>query len=592
MQSGTDAPRVGVPLTGAVAWNSTASDPPLAARAAHLASLKQPKSVLELYSRACEEADPHNARRMALLPVTRALLKMRRIDLALTVHRRHVQECAHPPDARSTCALFLALCRTAQLVEAAAMLEALERAHPAPGIGEGTGDVDAVPPAHHPADVAAGAHGTGGAGSAAGGERDADATDDEEPLWLVTGTVMRPALALAYLDAGSVDEALAVARRLCAPVQCLPPPHIVTQLVRGFGKRRCPEGVLACLEAQTAAAQSSDADGLQAIVDALVHSVSFVKGGVSMATLPSSPMPEVAFIGRSNVGKSSLVNMVLGRRAIAYTSKTPGKTQQYNYFVVNEPRPTTSRTFGGRRGGGGGGGGGSGGGSGPPARSMPSFHLVDMPGLGYAKVPGAERKKWLQFLRQYSTQRPQLRLIVHLIDGQVGPTDVDLAIMRMVRDAAADGAGGADGEGEGVADGEGGGKGIASHDAPGDLAAPPGGNRHVVAESSEGGAASTLRGSAAGGWHYAICLTKSDKGGPKALERVEGTVRRAVSEAGAPPLLDLVATSSKAKAGRAAMWRLMRRLVVGDSNVQADPSDSTHGWGAPPEGQGSEAVTP
>ena len=74
------------------------------------------------------------------------------------------------------------------------------------------------------------------------------------------------------------------------------------------------------------------------LVDALVHAVRFVKGGVSMETLPTGGLAEVAFVGRSNVGKSSLVNMVLGRRAIAYTSKTPGKTQQYNYFAVNEGR--------------------------------------------------------------------------------------------------------------------------------------------------------------------------------------------------------------------------------------------------------------
>ena len=71
----------------------------------------------------------------------------------------------------------------------------------------------------------------------------------------------------------------------------------------------------------------------------------------------------MAFVGRSNVGKSSLVNMVLGRRAIARTSKTPGKTQQYNYFVINE------------------------------ARAQGAFHLVDMPGLGFARAPSAQRRQ-------------------------------------------------------------------------------------------------------------------------------------------------------------------------------------------------------
>ena len=79
-----------------------------------------------------------------------------------------------------------------------------------------------------------------------------------------------------------------------------------------------------------------------------------------METLPEPVMPEVAFIGRSNVGKSSLVNMVCNRRALAYTSKTPGKTQMFNYFAVNNQSTWD-----------------------PPGR----FHLVDLPGLGYAKVP-------------------------------------------------------------------------------------------------------------------------------------------------------------------------------------------------------------
>ena len=94
---------------------------------------------------------------------------------------------------------------------------------------------------------------------------------------------------------------------------------------------------------------------MQALANAMVHDVSFVTGGVSMATLPQLGLPEAAFVGRSNVGKSSLVNMLLGRRGVAYTSKTPGKTQQYNYFEVNRGRPEGA------------------------------FHLVDFPGLGYAR---------------------------------------------------------------------------------------------------------------------------------------------------------------------------------------------------------------
>ena len=117
-----------------------------------------------------------------------------------------------------------------------------------------------------------------------------------------------------------------------------------------------------------------DPDNLEALVQAMVKSCSFVTGGVSMDTLPAARLPEVAFIGRSNVGKSSLVNMVLGRRAIAYTSKTPGKTQQYNYFVLNT------------------------------GREQGCFHLVDLPGLGYAKVDAASRQRWTKFLKEYAVR--------------------------------------------------------------------------------------------------------------------------------------------------------------------------------------------
>ena len=63
------------------------------------------------------------------------------------------------------------------------------------------------------------------------------------------------------------------------------------------------------------------------------------------------------------------------------------------------------------------------------------FHMVDMPGLGFAKVPGAERRKWIAFIGTYAARRPQLKLLIHLIDGHVGPMDTDLAIMRMVTKA-------------------------------------------------------------------------------------------------------------------------------------------------------------
>jgi len=99
-----------------------------------------------------------------------------------------------------------------------------------------------------------------------------------------------------------------------------------------------------------------DAETVEFIANAAVRTVDFVTGAVSMDTLPEA-LPEACFAGRSNVGKSSLVNMVTNRKKLAFRSKTPGKTQQFNYFVVNKDEGIGSK-----------------------------FYLVDLPGVGYAEV--------------------------------------------------------------------------------------------------------------------------------------------------------------------------------------------------------------
>jgi GTP-binding protein EngB required for normal cell division len=121
---------------------------------------------------------------------------------------------------------------------------------------------------------------------------------------------------------------------------------------------------------------------VQAVANAAVRSVQFVTGAVSMETLPKKWLPEAAFIGRSNVGKSSLINMVCNRKALAYTSKRPGKTQQFNYFEVNGEQQSSSS-------------GSSKGGSSKVVKpavkgridAQQAFYIVDLPGIGYAKVP-------------------------------------------------------------------------------------------------------------------------------------------------------------------------------------------------------------
>ena len=120
------------------------------------------------------------------------------------------------------------------------------------------------------------------------------------------------------------------------------------------------------------------------------HSAEFVTSAVSLGKCPEASLPEVCLAGRSNVGKSSLINRITNRRKLAKTSNTPGKTQQMNYYRIDD------RLF-----------------------------LVDLPGFGYAKVPERERKKWAAAIREYLEGRETLRLVLHLVDSRHPPTKLD-----------------------------------------------------------------------------------------------------------------------------------------------------------------------
>ncbi len=133
----------------------------------------------------------------------------------------------------------------------------------------------------------------------------------------------------------------------------------------------------------------------------LTGEVEFLKGVVAMDGLPPADRLEVCFAGRSNVGKSSLINALTGRRAIARTSNTPGRTQEINFFTAGD-----------------------------------SHYLVDLPGYGFAKAPIPVVEKWQRLLKAYLSGRANLRRAFLLIDMRHGVKSVDAEIMNLLNKSA------------------------------------------------------------------------------------------------------------------------------------------------------------
>ncbi|OCX54147.1 YihA family ribosome biogenesis GTP-binding protein [Mucilaginibacter sp. PPCGB 2223] len=122
-----------------------------------------------------------------------------------------------------------------------------------------------------------------------------------------------------------------------------------------------------------------------------IKTAEFICSNTQVSKLPPALKPEYAFIGRSNVGKSSLINMLTGKKGLAKTSQTPGKTQLINHFLIND-----------------------------------TWYLVDLPGYGYARISKSKKEDWNKFIRTYLDKRESLQCVMVLIDSRLEPQKIDL----------------------------------------------------------------------------------------------------------------------------------------------------------------------
>ena len=123
----------------------------------------------------------------------------------------------------------------------------------------------------------------------------------------------------------------------------------------------------------------------------IIKSAEFICSNTQISKLPPPVKPEYAFIGRSNVGKSSLINMLTSKKGLAKTSQTPGKTQLINHFLIND-----------------------------------SWYIVDLPGYGYARASKSKKADWSKFIHTYLDKRESLQCVLVLIDSRLEPQKIDL----------------------------------------------------------------------------------------------------------------------------------------------------------------------
>jgi len=130
-----------------------------------------------------------------------------------------------------------------------------------------------------------------------------------------------------------------------------------------------------------------------------IKKAEFIAGAADPESIPPGALPEIAFAGRSNVGKSSLINKLVGRKKLAVTSSSPGRTRQINFFNIND-----------------------------------GFMFVDLPGYGYAKVSRSERRKWGTLISEYMRGRDTLRAVVMILDIRRDPGEQELSLLDMLED--------------------------------------------------------------------------------------------------------------------------------------------------------------
>lgn len=128
-----------------------------------------------------------------------------------------------------------------------------------------------------------------------------------------------------------------------------------------------------------------------------IHQAEFIISNSDVSKCPETTLPEYAFIGRSNVGKSSLINMLTNNKKLAKISSKPGKTQLINHFLIDK-----------------------------------TWYLVDLPGYGFAKIAKSQRIKWEKFVVQYIRERANLMVLFVLIDSRIPPQKIDLEFMEML----------------------------------------------------------------------------------------------------------------------------------------------------------------